>query len=113
MTKRRRLARARQTRIDMYRRIVLAATLLLAAVPTWAQRSVPPAEAANPSAPAPDVTYDSVFKRYVPFREEPLASWPNVNEEVARAGGHMGIFGGNAHAGHSSETAAGTPPAPT
>jgi hypothetical protein len=97
----------------MYCKTVLAATVFLAALPTWAQLSVPPADAANASAPAPQVTYDSVFKRYVPFREQPLASWPDVNEEVARAGGHTGIFGGSTHAGHSSEAASGTPPAST
>jgi hypothetical protein len=35
-----------------------------------------------------------------------LAPWREINDEVARIGGHMGMFGG-AHAGH------GVKPAPT
>jgi hypothetical protein len=40
------------------------------------------------------------------LRDDALAPWREINDEVARIGGHMGMFGG-AHAGH------GVKPAPT
>ena len=49
---------------------------------------------ADLAAPAPAVKYESAFAGYRGFREEPLAPWRGVNDEVARAGGHVGIVGG-------------------
>ena len=65
---------------------------------------------ADPAAPAPGVKYESAFTGYRGFREEPLAPWRGVNDEVARAGGHLGIVGG-AHAGHAAPKPAAKAPA--
>lgn len=61
---------------------VLYAPLLLAAEaePTDASASVPPS------------TYHSVFEGYRPFKDATLANWRALNEEVGRAGGHIGIL---------------------
>ena len=47
------------------------------------------------AAPVPPVKYESPFAGYVPYREKDVAPWRDVNDEVARAGGHAGIFGGH------------------
>ncbi len=54
----------------------------------------------NSSAAVPAVKYESAFTGYAPFRDEKLAPWREVNDEAARVGGHLGIFGGAA--GHSA-----------
>jgi hypothetical protein len=46
------------------------------------------------SAPAPAPRYDSAFENYKPFREEVIADWRGLNEEVGRVGGHRGVMGG-------------------
>lgn len=33
----------------------------------------------------------------MPYREQPLRSWRDVNDEVGRVGGHVGMFGSHAH----------------
>ena len=60
---------------------------------------VPAASAAEPrpttsTAPVPSAGYDSAFKDYESYREQPLAEWRSLNDEVARAGGHVGIMRG-------------------
>jgi len=61
----------------------------------------------------PAVKYESAFTSYLPFREEKLAPWREVNDEVGRVGGHLGIFGGAAgHGGHGAAKPAVQPPAP-
>jgi len=67
------------------------------------------ANPADPRAEAPAPRYQSAFDGYRPFRDEKLQSWRDINDEVARAGGHIGIFGGGAHAGHGAHSA--SPPA--
>ena len=53
---------------------------------------------ADPAAAAPAAKYESALTGYRGFREEPLAPWRDVNDEVARAGGHVGIMrGAGAH----------------
>lgn len=37
-------------------------------------------------------SYESAFADYRPYREEPAASWRQVNDEVARVGGHAGVL---------------------
>lgn len=49
---------------------------------------------ADPAAPVPAPKYESAFAGYRGYREQPLAPWRDVNDEVARAGGHIGIVGG-------------------
>lgn len=73
--------------------------------PAAAQQSIYSGPA-NPQATVPAPAYNSAFAGYRPLREDTLAPWREVNDEVARIGGHMGMFGG-AHAGH------GVKPAPT
>lgn len=68
------------------------------------------ANPADPRAVVPPTQYPSAFTGYRPFRDEKPAPWREVNDEVARAGGHLGIFrnpsGGttpnatDSHAGH-------------
>jgi len=65
---------------------------------------------ADPAAPVPAVKYESAFTGYRSFREEPLAPWRSVNDEAARAGGHIGIIGG-AHGGHGTPKPATAAPA--
>jgi hypothetical protein len=51
--------------------------------------------AVDPRAPevrVPAATYESAFRDYRPYREQELASWREVNEEVARVGGHIGVM---------------------
>jgi hypothetical protein len=35
----------------------------------------------------PQAVYRSAFEGYVPFREQELASWPKLNEDVGKVGG--------------------------
>lgn len=54
----------------------------------------------DPAAKAPAAKYESAFTGYVPYREQKIAPWRDLNDEVARVGGHLGMFGGAGHAGH-------------
>lgn len=76
----------------MNRYIAFAAIAALA--PQAAAQQQPKPSAADPAAPAPAVKYESVFSGYRGHRDEPLAPWREVNDEVARAGGHIGILRG-------------------
>lgn len=79
----------------MKRFIVIAAIAALAPHAAAQQQAKP--QAADPAAPAPAAKYESAFSGYRGYREEPLATWRDVNDEVARAGGHIGILRGAAH----------------
>lgn len=68
--------------------IALAAHAPITAAQPAAARHDP----ADPAAPAPVFQYESAFKGYRSYRETPLAPWREVNDEVARVGGHLGIF---------------------
>ena len=57
------------------------------------------------------VKHESGLACYVSLREEKPAPWREVNDEVARAGGHIGIVGG-AHGAHAPGKSAAKPPAP-
>ncbi len=70
-----------------------------------AQQSTRISRPTDAAAPVPVVKYQSAFTGYVPFRDENLAPWREVNDEAARVGGHLGIFGGAAGRG-----ATGAPP---
>jgi len=82
----------------------------LFAVPWYGLAALTGIAAAQSSA----TIYDSAYAGYAPYREEPLASWRAVNEDVARTGGHAGIFGGAMHQGNApqkpSDATAGTKP---
>jgi len=76
-------------------KLYLAFAALTALAPhAAAQQPAAKPHPADPAAPAPAVKYESAFTGYRGFREEPLASWRGVNDEAARAGGHIGIVGG-------------------
>src|SRR5688500_11980848 len=77
------------------------AALAAIAPHAFAQQSTRP-HPADPAAKAPPVRYESVFSGYTPCREEKIAPWRDLNDEAARVGGHVGIFGGAGHAGHAA-----------
>lgn len=86
----------------------LALAVLAALAPhAAAQQPAAKPHPADPAAPAPAVKYESAFSGYRGYREEPLAPWRGVNDEVARVGGHIGIVGG----AHGTQKPAAKPPA--
>ena len=52
-----------------------------------------PPSAADAGARVPATQYDSAFTGYQPYREQKLAPWRELNDEVHKAGGHIGLFG--------------------
>ena len=46
----------------------------------------------DPKAAAPATTYRSAFEGYTAFRDQEPADWRQLNEEVDKAGGHVGIM---------------------
>lgn len=68
--------------------IALAAHAPLAA----AQPVAASIDPADPAAPAPPFQYESAFEGYRGYRDTPLTPWRDVNDEVARVGGHLGIL---------------------
>ncbi len=81
----------------------------------WLAATLPAAEAADGAgkppateagARVPETQYNSAFTGYQPFREQKLVPWRELNDDAHKAGGHIGIFGGN------SGAAAGTRAAP-
>jgi hypothetical protein len=63
----------------------------------------------EPTAQVPlALEYRSAFAGYRPHREEEVADWRAVNDEVARIGGHVGILGGAGHGADAREGAAGS-----
>lgn len=46
----------------------------------------------DPQAAVPATVYRSPFAGYVPFDDTKRADWRALNEEVRRAGGHIGIM---------------------
>lgn len=92
-------------------RLYLLLVLPFAAFTTHAaeqQRGAAP-HPADPAAKAPAARYESAFADYRTYREEKLAPWREVNEEVGRIGGHAGMFRAG-QAGHGpAKPAAGEP----
>ncbi len=83
-------------------RIALCCAALAAHATHAAEPAKPQAAtAADAGVRVPAVKYDSAFNGYQPYREQKLAPWRELNDEVRQTGGHTGIFGG----------AAGQPPA--
>lgn len=64
----------------------------LMSLSAYAQRSGAMPNPADADARVPEATYQSAFAGYARYRDEKVAPWRDVNEEVARAGGHIGIF---------------------
>jgi len=46
----------------------------------------------DPAAFAPPVTSSTAFDGYRGYRDEPVASWREVNDTAREAGGHVGIL---------------------
>jgi hypothetical protein len=87
------------------------ALCFLALAPPAAQaqeRAYMSALAADANAPVAEARYDSAFTGYQPFREQKLVPWREVNDDVHKAGGHIGIFRG-AHGQHGAKPASAAP----
>ena len=69
-------------------RLALLLALLGLASPALAQAP----DAARADAKVPPVRYESAFEKYRPHSEPELRPWREVNDEVGKAGGHIGIF---------------------
>jgi len=61
-----------------------------------AAQDAAPRNPADPSVAVPAPRYDSAFSDYVRQRDDKPAPWRDVNDEVARVGGHIGILRGAA-----------------
>ena len=72
--------------------------LALAPLSSFGQTSTV-ADPADASARSSAVKYESAFAEYRSYKEQELAPWRDINDEVARIGGHVGMFGG--HGGHA------------
>ena len=91
---------------------------LTAPIGAWAQQDRP--LDANSGADPKSMTYRSAFEGYRAQAETKVGDWRELNEEVARVGGHAGVMrgagsttaaGGGGHAGHATPGAT-PPPAP-
>ena len=97
---------------------VLAVLALCACAPiAVAQQHDSRVGPSDPAARVPQVKYESPFSSYTPHREQSVEDWRALNEEVAKAGGHVGMFGGGGHSGQGGTktapmkpAAAGSPP---
>ncbi|MGQ0750226.1 MAG: hypothetical protein ACT4PS_06815 [Betaproteobacteria bacterium] len=92
-----------------YTAYLLYGASALLALPAFAQTRSVAADPTHASARVPDMKYDSAFRGYAPYREQPLATWRDLNDEVGRVGGHIGMFGGGGHAGHAGAKASPKP----
>jgi hypothetical protein len=93
----------------MQRNLLILGACLLQAAPLMAAEFRP----TDPAAPAPPAAYLPGFEGYKPFREEAIADWRGLNNEVKDIGGHAGIFGGAGHGGNAPSKPAAQPVGPT
>ena len=73
----------------MYKRIVLLLAVGAAATAEAQQPQRP--DPADPKARAPAIEHRSAFEGYRRYAEPELAGWREMNQEVGRVGGHLGI----------------------
>ena len=85
----------------MLKQTCAAAAIALAAGAAHAQSRPKPDD---PRSAAPPPARASAYEGYRPYRDEPLAPWREVNDEVGRVGGHSGVV--------RAEREAAPPPAP-
>jgi hypothetical protein len=85
-------------------RITLASVLLLGSAAALAQTTGERPDPADARLSVPAPTTESAFAGYRSFRDEPLADWRAVNEEVRGLGGHAG------HIRDAAPPASRTPP---
>ena len=83
-------------------KFLLYGAFALMSPPAVAQSTSAAPDPVQSGARVPEIKHKSAFEEYVIYREQPLATWREVNDEVARVGGHLGMFGGARHAGHGS-----------
>lgn len=91
---------------------LFALVAIAACTPLDAAQHVARPNPADPAARVPQPAYNSAFAGYIPYREQDLAAWREVNDEVARIGGHIKMFGGAGHAGHGGVKPGPAKPAP-
>ena len=70
-------------------RITMASALLLGSSAALAQMVARP-DPADPRLSSPPPAAESAFASYRSYRDEPLADWRAVNDEVRGLGGHGG-----------------------
>ena len=73
----------------------------LIALPAHAQSR--PSDPVQRDARVLEMKYESAFRTYNPYREEDLGSWREVNDEVGRVGGHVGMFRSAGHGAREQE----------
>lgn len=71
--------------------LLLYGACALTALPAAAQSNAV-ASPWHSGARVPQTKYRSAFENYVPYREQPLAAWRDVNDEAGRVGGHAGVL---------------------
>ena len=81
-------------------KFLLYGAFALMSPPAVAQSTSAAPDPVQSGARVPEIKHESAFEKYAPYREQPLAAWREVNDEVARVGGHIGMFGGAGHADH-------------
>jgi len=91
----------------MSRRLALAAAAIALTAGGAHAQSRPRPD--HPTAPTAPLSYASPFAGYRAFDDVPLASWREVNGEVGRIGGHVGVL--RAEQGGDAQPAAATAPA--
>jgi hypothetical protein len=72
----------------MLKETCAVAAIALAAGAAHAQSRPKPED---PRSAAPPPARSSAFEGYRPYRDEPVGSWREVNDEVGRVGGHSGV----------------------
>jgi hypothetical protein len=72
-------------------RTTVAWALLLGPLAAFAQSGARP-DPTDPRLSTPAPAVESAFAGYRSFRDEPVAPWREVNDEVSRVGGHVGVL---------------------
>jgi hypothetical protein len=93
----------------MYKGILFALAATVAGS-TAAQTAAKP-DPADPKVRTPSVEYRSAFAEYQKYSEPELVPWRAANEEVAAAGGHVGMARGQGKGEDKAQKPAAKPPA--
>lgn len=88
---------------------VLYCALAAAWLPSAAAQQPARNHPADPDVRVPATQYHSAFSGYRPLRDEAVAPWRELNDEVARVGGHLGIVRSQAPAKNPSGHVHGAP----
>lgn len=65
--------------------------VIAAAAAGWATAQQPRPDPRDPKVKVPPLEYRSAFESYRRYSEPEVSGWREVNEEVRRIGGHVGI----------------------